>query len=369
MNRNCHIAFDELVTFLEEQYDGISTRLRSDDPVYGNPNNHLLKIRSMSNPVVVRTSVDTYSVRNPHWVRDRFVRPSDGLGNVTHSRTIKRRDGTERQSTFIYLPARLSDNPNKLFREQYEIQLAKQKRYIREALLNGNWDATPGAYFGEEWDPDIHICAPFRIPGHWKRFRAMDWGFKMRGVVQWYAMDEEENLFCERELSFRQMRVAEVAREMKIIEKDLGVWRNGKSALTGPADTQLWEDRGDEGRSKATEFSALGFNWTPAHKARQTNAERISDRLKDHGDRSTTPGLVIFQRCKMLIRAIPSIQADPRNPAVPIDGGDDHDIDTVGYACAYASHGKSGIAYKTVDEEQDEEPEDEEFERGGYGYG
>lgn len=363
-----HISFDELVTFLEEQYDGISTRLRSDDPIYGKESNHLLKIRSMSNPVVIRTATDSYAIRNPHWVRDRFVEPAP-KGNVVLARTIKRADGTSRRVTWMYLPARLSDNPNKEFVAQYEVQLAKQKPYIRKALLDGDWFATPGAYFGDEWDPHLHICKAFKIPIHWKRFRAMDWGYKMRGTIGWFAMDEEENLFLERELSFQGMRVSEVAREVKVIEKDLGVWRGQRSRLTGPADTQLWEERGDDGATKADQFAKHGIFWVPAQKARQTNAERIADRLKDHDGGTTTPGLVIFERCRMMIKAIPTIQADPKNPAVPLDGGDDHDIDMLGYACSYASRGKAGIAYRTDDEDDEDEPREHEFERGGYGYG
>lgn len=364
-----HIAFDELVTFNEEQYDQISTRLRSDDPVLGDPSRHLLKVRAMSNPVMRRTTDDNYTVNNPHWVRERFVDEAPE-GNMTFERELTRGDGTKATVTYIYLPAKLTDNPNKAFREQYEVQLLKQKPHIRKALLAGDWYVSEGSHYAEEWNPTIHVCRPFKIPGHWKRFRSCDWGFKKWGTIGWWAMDEDENIFCEREYNFRGKLVADVAADIKRIEKELGIkWKNGRSPLLGPADTQLWEMRGGSAKSMAQQFAELGILWSQADKkSRQNNSNRFSARLLDHENETTTPGIVFFDTCRQCIKTIPAIQSDPANPEQPADGGEDHWHDMILYACAYASHGKAGIGGRAADDD-DDEPDFEDEERGSYGYG
>ena len=63
------ILYDELTQFNEDQYDHINTRLRTSDPVLG----RMLKVRAMSNPLTGREHMDGVTLRNPHWVRDRFV--------------------------------------------------------------------------------------------------------------------------------------------------------------------------------------------------------------------------------------------------------------------------------------------------------
>jgi len=109
-NEYTRIFFDELVQFDEEQYDQIGTRLRTTDPVL----KHMLGIRSATNPLVTRTSADTFAVKNPHWVRDRFVKPAP-QGRVRFKKRIRRQDGTIAYRTFIYLPATLYDNPDPEF--------------------------------------------------------------------------------------------------------------------------------------------------------------------------------------------------------------------------------------------------------------
>lgn len=366
VNAQTHIGFDELVTFLEEQYDNIRERLRSTDPVL----KHMLKVRSMSNPVVDRMAGDNYAI-DPYWVRKRFVDFNPG-GNEVQVLQETMPNGKTVEKTLLFLPARLSDNPDPEFVEQYTKKLMFAKPHIRAAQLYGNWYVTAGSFFGDEWNDKLHIVKPFHIPPSWKRFRAMDWGYKKPGVVLWLAMDDEDNLIVERELTFKGMTVREVAKRIQQIETDLGLWHGKRSLISGPADTQLWEKRGEEGLSKAEEFLACGISWVFADKkSRQRNAERIAERLKDHDGGTKVPGIVFFENCKMCIRTIPSIQSDPKDPSVPIDGGDDHHVDTVGYACAFASRGKLGIPSvlrkSKVDEDDDTEREVER--RGKWGYG
>lgn len=370
-----HLSFDELVEFEEEQYDQICMRVRTGDPVLVK----MLKIRAASNPVMTQMQGhDTIKLMNPHWVRDRFVAPHP-RGKKVLKRRVNNPDGSFRAwRTMFYLPATIEDNPDPVVREDYKTRLLSAKPHIRQALYYGDWFITAGSYYAEEWNPRIHVCDPFPIPGHWVLFRSMDWGFKMPGCIHWWAMDPDGSLFCVRELWFQGMLAGEVAEKVKEIESgpQLRCWGGDGSHLTGPADTQLWERRGDSGMTKAEEFSSLGVQWAKADKRDRTrNAELLTARLRDHGQGTATPGIVFFSHCANALRTIPQIQTDPSNPESPADGRDDHAHDSILYACAYASHGPVGQARDAwmdrrgaLDDDEDDNERLEE-KRGVWGYG
>jgi phage terminase large subunit len=364
-NEYDEIDWDELVQFTEEQYDQISTRLRSSDPVLM----HMLYNRSMSNPMLTRAKSENFSVHDPFWVRKRFVEPAPEGGVILRTK-IRRSDGTDDYKTRIYLPARLSDNPDKEFVRQYERQLLDKKPHIRKALMDGDWYVSAGAFFAEAWDPMLHVCRPFHVPLDWPQFRAMDWGFKTSGVVLWFAIDPDHNLWCHRELTFKGKDATHVAEDVRDIEKGMGLWdkRKDRSKLLGPADTQLWEERGERGKSKAEEMADVGVFWTRADKkSRVRNAERVLQRLNDHHEGTVTPGLMVFQNCRMLIRTLPGIQSDPGNPEEPMKGGEDHHYDTLSYGVAYAS--RPGVGRSADDDEDDDGLEHDVADRGELGYG
>lgn len=361
------ICFDELVQFDQEQYDQIALRLRTSDPVL----RRMLKIRSMSNPLVGRSNADTFSVKNPNWVRERFVEPAP-QGGVRLKRKIRREDGSVEVRSFIYLRATLYDNPDPEFVRQYEITLRDKPPHLVQAYLYGNWFVTPGSFYGGEWNDKIHVCEPFKIPRDWARFRSMDWGFKRPGCVHWWAMDHDDTLYCERELTFQGMTDADVARRIKEIEIDAGLWRNGSSTISGPADTQLWEERGESSKSKAQVMMSMGVNWTPADKkSRVHNAERFMKRLRAHERGTKPPGIVFFTSCKKAISTIPAIQTDKDDEETPADGGDDHWHDSVLYACAYVSHGRGAVPRHTPIRDRWDEEDDNALQivRGRHGYG
>jgi hypothetical protein len=361
------VGFDELVQFLEEQYEQISGRVRSSDPILSK----MLKVRAMSNPLVIRDGMENTVTDDPEWVYRRFVSPAPG-GNVIIRRPLRMSDGTTEDHTLVYLPAKLSDNPDKEFVRQYEATLRSKPAHIRRALLDGDWNAIRGAYFGDDWDEAIHTCRPFRIPNTWRRFRSMDWGYKSPGCVGWWALDDDGTLWCEKEFTFQGMIDKDVAVQIKIIELDLGLWRKGKSLITGPADTQLWERRGDSGKSKAQVFADKGVEWVAADKgpgSKVSNSQKLLFRLKDHDHGASLPGIIYFSTCTNCIRSIPRIGTDPHNSEAPADGGEDHWLDMTLYACGYASHGKVGIPKMKNEEEDFEDRPRKKREKREYGYG
>lgn len=363
-----HIAFDELVQFEEDQYENITSRLRSSDPVL----RQMLKVRAASNPFFKREAKVNISVKDPHWVRKRFVDPWPQGGRILRKK-LKMRDGTVTYRTRLYLPATLYDNPDPVFVADYEATLLDKPAHIRQAMLYGDWYVTPGSHYGDDWERSLHTCQPFKIPGDWRIFRSMDWGYKSFGCIGWYAIDYDGNLFKFHEYSFRLKKAAEVAQRVKEIERSYGLWTPNGSGIIGPADTQLWEERGDTGISKAQEFANAGVSWVRANKkSRARNSQLFLDRLKDR--RAMTPGIVFFETCRDTIRTIPGIQSDPNDPESPQEGGDDHWHDETLYACSYASNEHVGTSRVAVMDKRyrDDDEEERDFTidtRGKLGYG
>lgn len=363
------MAFDELVQFEKDQYDNLTTRVRSSDPML----RHMLKIRSASNPFFRREAGVNLAIKDPHWVRKRFVDPAP-KGGVVLEHPLKMRDGRTEIRTRIYLPATLYDNPDPEFVRQYEATLMGKPKHIRQAMLYGDWYVNPGSYYGDDWIRDTHTCAPFRIPADWRCFRSMDWGFKSWGTVGWYAIDYDGNLIKFREFPFRLMEPKRVAKRIMEIEKPLGFWRNGQSLITGPADTQLWEERGDSGVTKAKEFAQAGVGWLKANKrSRARNAQLLLTRLQDR--RGQVPGILFFETCERTIMTLPAIQSDKDDPESPAEGGDDHWHDETLYACAHAANDNAGTSRASVMESAEREDADEDpdidisISRGRLGYG
>ena len=363
-----HVGFDEAIQFLEVQYDQIRSRIRTADPVLS----RMLRCCLMSNPLVKKMSSENFQVKDPHWLRRRFVDPCPEGGEILF-RKITLKSGEVVERTRLFLPARLSDNPIQEFKRQYEVNLQDLKPHMKQALLDGNWYVTPDSFYADVWDPSIHTCPPFRIPDEWPRFRSMDWGYKNPGRAYWWAMDPEQNLFCYRELCFQEKTATQVAKLILEIDLSMGLVRNRVSLITGPADTQLWEERGESAKTKAAEMAAAGVYWTKADKkSRRHNSEKFVARLRDHHMAKATPGIVFFTTCREMVKTIPQIQTDPDDIETPADGGDDHSHDNVLYACAYASRGRIGMPKPTSrnDYDNDDEPVDEvKDRRGRLGYG
>lgn len=342
-NEYTHIGFDELVQFDKEQYDQISGRLRSSDPLLRD----MLKVRSATNPVQAVSDTIGVQVNDPHWVRKYFVEPHP-TGNVILKRKLPpTRSGETLYAKRLYLPATLYDNPDPEFVKRFELTLLSKPSHMRKALLYGDWWVTAGSYYGEAWDERLHICEPFKIPDDWPVFRSMDWGYKKPGTVLWMALDPDDNIYVFREYTFQLKTDREVAINIKRIEKDEGFWGNGRSLLPGVADTQLWEQRGDSTKGKAEVMAELGVGWSKAAKgpgSRMSNAQLFLKRLSDHHGGHTTPGIVFFKGCRQCLTTIPGIQTNPKNPEEPADGGEDHWHDTVLYGVAFASRGRAGLS-------------------------
>lgn len=362
-----HIGFDELIEFNKDQYDFICSRNRTGDPVL----RLMLKKRACSNPKLTKNKGEDIQLDDPGWVKKYFVDPAPE-GNKVLRRKVVRRDGTVEYVRRIYLPATLYDNPDPEFVRTYEIELLTKPKHIRDAYLYGRWDSVVGNFFEEAWNPDIHKCRPFKVPQHWPIFRAIDWGYISHGCIGYYALDPNlDTLYKIWECVFQKKKVEYfVQTVIKPFEQANKLWDPFKGSLIyGPADTQIWEERGESALSKYQEFVQNGVDWCYADKrSRGDNAQRVYERLMGHENLSRPPKLIIFENCRETLKVLPAMQSNPNDATEPAKGGYDHPYDETSYAVAYA-HGRTidPPNYKgRVVERDDDEPED--ASRGSFGY-
>jgi hypothetical protein len=356
------IYFDEVIQFTEEQYNYLESRCRSSDPVLRT----LLRVRCATNPAA-------------GWVKRYFVDPAPE-GRTILRRTIRLEDGTEEHRDRVFIPALLRDNPDEGFRRDYEVTLRKLPPHIRLARLNGRWDVVQGAFFETTFLPEVHVIKEFPIPSGWTKWRVMDWGYKTRCVVTWWAKDPDDNIVCYREAAFRLKDDDYVAKAIRDIERHAGEWNRVRdcSALSGPADWQIWDQRGTQGPTIAERMASHGVFWERCTKDRHAATAELLRRLcaiPCKANKREFPSIAWFDCCKESIRTIPMVETDPDDSEVPLKGGaggEDHCLDNAFYSVMYrAALPKYDIAPKNrydEDELEDRRRKVRKIENYGFNF-
>lgn len=312
------ILFDELTEFSEEQYLFLCSRLRSSDPVLRS----MLSVRSATNPIGTGL----------HWVRKRFVEPAPPETVVRE--IVRLRDGSSHNLDRLFIPARLQDNPH-LSTGEYEAELLGKPAHIREAILEGNWWIVPGAYFANHFVPSIHVCEPFELPTHWPIIRGCDWGSRAPACCLWGAIDNDNNIWIVDEEYGPGVNGVKFGRRILELEERRG-WLTsvGHSRYPGYIDAGAFSDSGAMGPSPGEAMVNMGLTWWPADKSRKAGWSEIIQRLEMRGGAGgRTPGLIIFDRCKNLIRTLPALKADENDMDDVDTKQEDHAADALRYLC------------------------------------
>lgn len=278
------IRFDELTHFTEYMYVYMISRCRGANP-------YPKAIKSSTNPGGVGHS----------WVKARFI--DIGEPNVVHEVTLE----TGEKTTIIFIPSLVQDNIFLLQNDpDYVKRLDALPEKERKALKYGDWDIFDGQFF-TEFDRSIHVCSPFDIPKDWRRYRARDYGLDMCAVI-WIAMDYRMNIYIYKELYESNLIVSEAGRKINEMT-------NEKISIDyAPPD--LWNRNKDTGKSTADIFAESGQYLTKADNNRVTGWLAVHEWLKVIEDEQgqKTSRLHIFSNCVNLIRTLPALQFDEKNP-------------------------------------------------------
>ena len=212
--------------------------------------------------------------------------------------------------TRLFLPARLADNP--FLRKAdagYEKRLRLLSVHDRRALLDGVWELDEGRYFSE-FSPALHIVPPHEIPREWQRFLTIDYGLDMLAAL-WIAQSPDGRSVVYRELYEPGLIISEAAARILSCEA------SGEQIDVRLAPPDLWNRRQETGRSAVELFADCGLSFEKSSNERVAGWLALHELLAPRRDMDgeTRPRLTIFNTCRNLIRTLPALQHDRRNPS------------------------------------------------------
>jgi hypothetical protein len=273
--------------------------------------------------------------RGHHWVKKMFIDPSPynisfNATDIETGEELKYPAGHQKAGQPLFkrrfIPARLTDNPYLSSQGDYEAMLLSLPEQQRRQLLEGDWDIKEGAAF-TEFDRNIHVVEPFRIPSNWVKFRACDYGYGSHSAVVWFAVSPSEQLVVYRELYVSKVLATDLADMILDAEAEDG------NIKYGVLDSSLWHKRGDTGPSLAEQMIMKGCRFRPSDRSR---GSRVSGKNEIHrrlqvDEFTEEPRLVFFSTCTNTISQLPAIPLDKKNPEDIDTNSEDHLYDALRY--------------------------------------
>ena len=292
------IGFDEITHLPTEfSWNYLASRLRTTDSTIQT------YLRCTANPGGVGS----------HWVKKRYIEPS------AHNTSFKGGDGLSRK----FIPAKLADNPYLAEDGIYEQMLKSLPPIQRRQLLEGNWDVAEGAAF-VEFDTQVHVIPPFKLPIGWERVKGVDYGYASESCCLWGIIDSNDGtLIIYREL-YRKGLTGE---ELGSIITDMEL--EDPFSVSGVLDTAAWAKTGTTGPTVGEALIRAG------HKLRRADKNRVQGKIQIHEFLKITdsgrPKLQIFNTCPNLIRELQSIPLSKTNPEDVDTHASDHAYDALRY--------------------------------------
>lgn len=214
----------------------------------------------------------------------------------------------ERAEDYVFIPAKAGDNA--ALREKdpgYLAWLDSLPDGQREAWRDGDWDAFLGQYFSE-FRHDIHVVEPFVIPKGWRRYVSMDYGLDMCAVL-WIAVAPNGRNYVYKEIHRKDLTISDAAAEILRVN-------NGEEIYEFLAPPDLWSRQRETGRTTAEIFSEAGLFLTKTSNNRTAGWLAVKEELKlrTWEDSRKAPRLQIFANCRHLIKNLPLLRHDERDP-------------------------------------------------------
>lgn len=230
-----------------------------------------------------------------------------GHGWVKRLFIEKRYEKREQAEDYTFIPAKVYDNFWLMEHDpDYVRTLENLPEGRRKAMLEGNWDLFDGQYF-DEFSREIHVVKPFELPQSWKRYRTLDYGLDMLACY-WIAVNAQGRAYIYKELYQSGLIVSDAAR--------LICDYTNESIYMTLAPPDLWNKHSDTGRSTAEIFGDNAVLLSRADNSRIQGWYDLKEWLKPYEDEQgrLTANLLIFDNCVNLMRTLPALQYDPRNP-------------------------------------------------------
>lgn len=221
------------------------------------------------------------------WIKDRFFDVKDDnvlalTRNWYHNEFLSKDD----KQLFLDMKER---NP-----EQYKV------------VGEGEWGQPGGQYFSE-FLTRIHTIDPFEIPQHWRRYVVFDYGLDMFACY-FIAVDERGKIYFYKEIYESGLIVSDAIKRLKEMTTE--------NVYMHIAPPDMWNRRQETGKSIADLFRDEGIILHKADNDRVQGWLNVKEWLKVYKDEQEieTSKLKIFTNCGNLIRCIPLLQFDEKNP-------------------------------------------------------
>lgn len=238
-----------------------------------------------------------------------------GVGHAWVKRLFIDRDYNENENPddYVFIPSNVFENEYLMENDPgYVKTLEALPEDRKQAMLYGNWDVYDGQYF-PEFDRKIHVIEPFEIPNSWLKYAALDYGLDMFAVT-FHAIDTEFNDYVYNEIHKTNLIVSEAANELKN-NPDFKKLKN----IFAPPD--LWNRRNDSGKSAEEIFYDNGVTLDKCSNDRKAGWLAVKEWIKpiikrdaETGKEYKTSKLRIFNNCVNLIRCLPQLQHDDKDP-------------------------------------------------------
>ena len=269
------------------------------------------------------------------WVKDTFKIGEMPLGCEVFPHETTGRD-------IVFIPSKVTDN---------KILLDAQPDYVDnlkgvgspelvKMWLDGDWSVIAGAYF-PEWDQHKHIIRPHKIPNHWTKFTAFDWGRASPFCVLWFAVSDGEHhdgvpkyprgsLIVYREYYGADGPNKGIDLDAdKIALNALAMEGAGEKINYRVADPAIFSKL--SGPSIGETMALSGMAQRKADNARVIGWDQVRMRLSGNNKSENEPLLYVASTCIDLIRTLPALQHDETNIEDCDTDQEDHAPDTLRY--------------------------------------
>jgi len=259
-----------------------------------------------------------------HWTKDRFFDKEDPEA-FTSTTTFRCNEW-------------LDDADRKLIED---IEFSNPERYKVVGL--GEYGIPGGQYF-DEFRTDIHVVNTFVIPDDWRRYITLDYGLDMLACY-WIAVDNQQKAYVYKELYQSGLIVSDAAKAIKDMTTE--------TIYETLAPPDLWNRQSQTGKSTAELFGDSELYLSKANNDRVMGWYNVKEYLKPYDNEQgiTTASLVITKNCVNIIRTLPQLQSDPRDPN-DVDSTSNHELSHGPDAIRYFLAGRPCPTYPTKPQQQ-----------------
>lgn len=223
---------------------------------------------------------------------------------------------SERETDYSFIPSLVYENEWLMVNDPgYVRTLENLPEERRNAMLYGDWDVYDGQFF-DEFNRDIHVMEPDKLPRVFKLYRVLDYGLDMLACYH-VMIDAKGIIKVIHEIYESNLIVSDACNKIKGVTKGLGFEEEDVYLTLAPDD--LWSRDSTTGKSAFDIFYENGLTLTKVSRDRANGWLAVKELLKVYeerhyqtGDPIKTSRIKIFSVCRNLIRCIPLMQYDSK---------------------------------------------------------